>query len=347
MTGPSPRVLYITGWMRSGSTLLGNVLNEVPGVRHVGELFYLWRNGVLGAGTNSSCGCGSPLRACPLWSGILAGLPEGSAEATAHRMATLQQALLRTRHTPARLAEARGERPTAPGVTELLDHSASVYRQVAALGGDRLIVDGSKYPAEAAALLGRADLDVRVLHIVRDPRATALSYRSAKDYIDPMSPARSSGYWTAFNLASELVGRTAGERYLRIRHEDLARSPREVTTQVLRFAGLDAESPVDAEGRIPLGANHTVTGNPDRLRRGVTQIRPDERWRTKLPGTDIAAATAAAAPLLSRYGYPLTAVRPLRATGTGTSASTGSRNAGPAGRPASRTSGPPSRGEVS
>ncbi|MFF3315545.1 sulfotransferase [Streptomyces sp. NPDC003035] len=347
MTGPSPRVLYITGWMRSGSTLLGNVLNEVPGVRHVGELFYLWRNGVLGAGTNSSCGCGSPLRACPLWSGILAGLPEGSAEATAHRMATLQQALLRTRHTPARLAEARGERPTAPGVTELLDHSASVYRQVAALGGDRLIVDGSKYPAEAAALLGRADLDVRVLHIVRDPRATALSYRSAKDYIDPMSPARSSGYWTAFNLASELVGRTAGERYLRIRHEDLARRPREVTTQVLRFAGLDAESPVDAEGRIPLGANHTVTGNPDRLRRGVTQIRPDERWRTKLPGTDIAAATAAAAPLLSRYGYPLTAVRPLRATGTGTSASTGSRNAGPAGRPASRTPGPPSRGEVS
>ncbi|MET9624952.1 sulfotransferase [Streptomyces sp. NPDC006464] len=342
MTGPSPRVLYITGWMRSGSTLLGNVLNELPGVRHVGELYYLWRNGVLGAGTNSSCGCGLPVRECPLWSGVLAELPEGSEEALAHRMATLQQALLRTRHTPARLAEARGERPTAPGVTELLDHSASVYRQVAALGGDRLIVDGSKYPAEAAALLGRRDLDVRVLHIVRDPRATALSYRSAKDYIDPMSPARSSGYWTAFNLASELVGRTAGGRYLRVRHEDLARDPRGVTTRVLRFAGLDDESPVDAAGRIPLGANHTVTGNPDRLRRGVTQIRPDERWRTALPGTDIAAATAAAAPLLSRYGYPLTPVRPLRSARTAGSA----RDAGPAARPAAHGTGSPSRGEA-
>ncbi|MEU5986291.1 sulfotransferase [Streptomyces sp. NPDC047434] len=342
MTGPSPRVLYITGWMRSGSTLLGNVLNELPGVRHVGELYYLWRNGVLGAGTNSSCGCGLPVRECPLWSGVLAELPEGSEEALAHRMATLQQALLRTRHTPARLAEARGERPTAPGVTELLDHSASVYRQVAALGGDRLIVDGSKYPAEAAALLGRRDLDVRVLHIVRDPRATALSYRSAKDYIDPMSPARSSGYWTAFNLASELVGRTAGGRYLRVRHEDLARDPRGVTTRVLRFAGLDDESPVDAAGRIPLGANHTVTGNPDRLRRGVTQIRPDERWRTALPGTDIAAATAAAAPLLSRYGYPLTPVRPLRSARTAGSA----RDAGPAARPAAHGTGSRSRGEA-
>ncbi|MEV3993036.1 sulfotransferase [Streptomyces sp. NPDC049837] len=331
MTGPStpgsgPRVLYITGWMRSGSTLLGNVLNEIPGVRHVGELYYLWRNGVLATGTNSSCGCGRPLRECPLWSEVLAALPEGSAETTARRMAALQQTLLRTRHTPARLAEARGERPTAPGVDELLGHSASVYRRVAALGGGRLVVDGSKYPAEAAALLGRTDLDVRVLHIVRDPRATALSYRSAKDYIDPMSPARSSGYWTAFNLASELVGRTAGDRYLRIRHEDLSRSPREVTARVLRFAGLDDESPVDGSGRITLGANHTVTGNPDRLRRGVTHIRPDERWRTALPGTDIAAATAPAAPLLARYGYPLAPVRPFRATGT--------RPAGAARRPA-------------
>ena len=31
-------VLYITGWCRSGSTVLGNVLAEVPGVVHVGEL---------------------------------------------------------------------------------------------------------------------------------------------------------------------------------------------------------------------------------------------------------------------------------------------------------------------
>ncbi|WP_327374142.1 sulfotransferase [Streptomyces sp. NBC_01216] len=345
MTGPSPRVLYITGWMRSGSTLLGNVLNELPGVRHVGELYYLWRNGVLGAGTNSVCGCGQPVLACPLWSGVLAALPEAPTEATAHRIAVLQQALLRTRHTPARLAEARGERPTAPGVTELLDHSASVYRQVAALGGDRLIVDGSKYPAEAAALLGRRDLDVRVLHIVRDPRATALSYRSAKDYIDPMSPARSSGYWTAFNLASELVGRTAGPRYLRVRHEDLARGPREVTARVLRFAGLDDASPVDADGRIPLGANHTVTGNPDRLRRGVTRIRPDERWRTALPGADIAAATAAAAPLLSRYGYPLAPVRPPRAGRSG-HAPDARRTPTPAGRPEPSVTGAASRGEA-
>ncbi|WP_133912227.1 sulfotransferase [Streptomyces sp. NBC_00582] len=344
MSGPPVRVLYITGWMRSGSTLLGNVLNELPGVRHIGELHFLWKNGVLGAGTNSSCGCGQPLTGCPLWSEALAALPAGGTEATAHRMLALQRKLMRTRHTGARLAEARGARPVDAGVTELLDQSAAVYRGTAAHGADRLVVDGSKCPAEAAALLGRGDLDVKVLHIVRDPRATALSYRSAKEYIDPMSPARSSGYWTAFNLASERVGRQAPDRYLRIRHEDLSTRPRETVAEVLRFAGLDDEVPVDTAGRVTLGVNHTVTGNPDRLRRGVTAIRPDERWRTALSTADIAAATAPALPLLARYGYPTAPGRPSAGgPSSGTpSSGTPSRATRPAeapraGAPSSRT----------
>jgi hypothetical protein len=187
----------------------------------------------------------------------------------------------------------------------VVGQTAGIYRLLVDRGGERLVVDGSKYPAEAASLLGRTDLDVRVLHIVRDPRATAFSYKRAKDYIDPMSPSRSSGFWTAFNLASELVGREAGDRYLRVRHEDLCARPRETVTEVMRFAGLDGPPPVDAAGRVLLGPNHTVTGNPDRLVNGAAVIRADERWRTGLTRREIAAATATALPLLWRYGYPL------------------------------------------
>ncbi|WP_189857453.1 sulfotransferase [Streptomyces poonensis] len=311
MAGHRPRVLYITGWMRSGSTVLGNVLNELPGVLHVGELHYLWQNGVLHTGTNSTCGCGLGLRACPLWSSVLhAATARTTPEADARLMVTRQHTLLRTRHTRARLAEACGTARPAPGTEQHLDRMTDVYRLLGTRGGERLVVDGSKYPAEAAALLGRTDVETRVVHIVRDPRATALSYRRAKHYIGPMSAARSTAYWLAFNLASECVGRAAADRYLRIRHEDLARRPEAVVTQVLRFAGLDDPSPVDAFGKVGLTGNHTVTGNPDRLHRGDTLIRPDERWRTQLPGRDLTTATCIAAPLLPRYGYPLLSARP-------------------------------------
>ncbi|GAB1689846.1 sulfotransferase [Krasilnikovia sp. M28-CT-15] len=303
-----PRVLYLTGWTRSGSTLLGNVLGELPGVLHVGEMHYLWKNGVLGDGTNSTCGCGAPVTRCELWSSVLADSGAGTPE-VARRMIRLQRAHLRTRHVRARLAESRGAVAPAPGVTEAVDRSVNVYALLAGRGGGRLIVDGSKYPAEAAALLGRSDVDARVLHIVRDPRATAFSYKRAKAYIDPMHPARSSGFWTAFNLMSELVGRAGGERYLRVRHEDLCAAPRETVARVMRFAGLDGEPPVDPTGRVALGTNHTVTGNPDRLSSGETVIRADERWRTGLSVPEMAAATAPALPVLARYGYPAVPAR--------------------------------------
>jgi hypothetical protein len=78
---------------------------------------------------------------------------------------------------------------------------------------------------------------------------------------------------------------------------------------VLRFAGLPDDPPVDDAGQVLLGENHTVTGNPDRLRRGSAVIRSDDRWRAGLTGRQLAAATVAALPMLRRYDYPLMPTR--------------------------------------
>ncbi|OLB78468.1 MAG: sulfotransferase family protein [Actinobacteria bacterium 13_2_20CM_2_71_6] len=315
MTAPI-RVLYITGWLRSGSTIVGNLLNELPGVLHVGELHYLWQNGVLRHGTNSSCGCGADVTACPLWSGVLDTLGLSDLTTRAEQMMGWQRAGLRTRHVKDRLAGARRGSHPAP-VRAAVDQTVALYRALAERGAERLIVDSSKYPAEAAALLGRPELDVRILHTIRDPRATAYSYQRSKEYISPMSPAESTAHWVGFNLASELVGAAAAGRYLRVRQEDLAYRPAEVVTRVMRFAGLDGAPPVDDSGQAQLGVNHTVTGNPDRLSQGTVRIRPDERWRTDLAPRHVAVATGIALPLLRRYDYPVLRRRVPEPSGVG------------------------------
>jgi hypothetical protein len=287
------KILYVTGWCRSGSTLLGNLLNEVPGVVHVGEVHYLWQNGVLGAGTNTACGCGEPLAGCPLWSSV----PTGDARAAIAG----QQRYLRTRHTHRRLAEARGARPVDPGARAAVERMLSLYRAVTEATGARLVVDSSKFPAEAAALSGRPD--VRVLHLVRDPRATARSWRRAKAYIPAMSTPRSGAYWTGFNAASDAIGRAFPDRYLRLRYEDFAGDPATALRRTLDLAGLDDAAPIDGSGTAELGVNHTVTGNPDRLTRGTVRVTPDDAWRDDLPRLDRATAMLLAAPLLRRYGY--------------------------------------------
>ncbi|GAA3464948.1 sulfotransferase [Saccharothrix longispora] len=296
------RVLYITGMMRCGSTMIGNVLNEVPGVLHVGELHYLWRNGVLRNGTNSDCGCGEPVTLCPLWSGVL-GTGVAADPHAAAAVEAVQSARLRARHTPARLAESLGLRRTPADVGWLTGVTTELYRAAASTSGSEVLVDGSKYPAEAAALLGRKGLDVRVLHVVRDARATAYSYRKDKGYVEKMSAGRSTGTWAGVNAASDLLALAGRHRYLRVRHEDFSARPREVVDEVMAFAGMSGPNPVDVDGTVELGVNHTVTGNPDRFHHGRVPIRADRRWRTELEWKPKALTTAAAGPQLLRYGY--------------------------------------------
>ncbi|BCJ38698.1 sulfotransferase [Actinocatenispora thailandica] len=291
-----PAVVYLTGWCRSGTTLIGNLIGELPGALHVGELRYLWRHGVLGDGTNDTCGCGTRIADCPLWSAVLRrlGAPDGVPD-----LLERQQRLLRTRHVGARLA-------AIPATIAARRDLERLYGAIAAEAGARIIVDSGKFPAEAATVCGSDRVRPYVLHVLRDPRAVAESWRRPKAYIPAMSACRSTAYWVAFQQASARVGRAFPGRYQRLRYEDFAAAPADTLGAVLAGWGLAAAAPVTADGTAVLSPNHTVTGNPDRLRTGPVTIRPDERWRTTSPRTTRYAAGLLAAPWLHRYGYRLT-----------------------------------------
>jgi hypothetical protein len=294
-------VLCVTGWCRNGSTILGNVLNEVPGFFHVGELHFLWKNST-GRGVNDRCGCGVALTACDIWSHVLpVGRPAGmSADAHAAAVIARQRSRVRTRHTWRVLrrgpydAEARAH-------AELM---GEVYRAVAERTGAHTIVDTTKIPGEAALLPHLDGITPYYVHLVRDPRAVAHSWREPKEYVYAMSAARSTAYWHGFNLASAAITRRHPGRSTLLRYESFIADPAGTVDALLRLCGADpAGNPV--HGRtVALGTNHTVTGNPDRFRTGPTVIRDrDDSWRSTLSRADRLAATALAQPLFARYGY--------------------------------------------
>jgi len=293
----SVAVLYVTGWCRSGSTVLGNVLGEVPGIFHVGELRFLWLNGVLGTGSNRRCGCGADLIDCPLWARVLeAGRPEDRPLAGHAADVTRWQAACRTRHTWRVLRE--------PPRNRWPDTLAATYRAIAEVSGAQLIVDTSKFASDAALLTHLPGIEPSYVHLVRDPRGAAMSWLNPKDYTGRRSALNSTAYWLGFNLAAEAVSAARPRAALRLRYEDLTRDPRGSVARVLGLVRRGAgESPVGADGRAELGPNHTVTGNPNRFDRGAILLREDRRWRDGLPPLQRAAATALALPLIGRYGY--------------------------------------------
>jgi hypothetical protein len=300
MTQSAVTVLYITGWCRNGSTLIGNILNEIEGFCHVGELHYLWKN-FLSKGTNTRCGCGASLATCEVWRPVLetTGLHE-KVEEYAERVLTYQECV-RTRHIRRVLGYAGQGSSCLAAYAEILSHT---YAAIQSVTGAGIIVDGSKYPAEAALLPHVQGVRPTYLHLVRDPRAIAYSWSRAKEYIPAMSASRSTAYWVGFNLASDAIRRQYPDTSLFLRYEDFIAEPAAGIERILRLLGIDpARNPVQGRS-VTLNVNHTVTGNPDRLEGGSVTVRAqDVDWRNKLPRTSALAATLLSAPFMRRYGY--------------------------------------------
>ena len=294
-------ILCITGWCRSGSTIIGNILGQVPGFFHVGELHFLWQNAV-GRGSNNLCGCGTELALCPVWSQILTvGQQAGvSAEAFADAVVRRQHACVRTRHTWRVLR--RGL--CGADIREHAALMASVYRAIAERTAARVIVDTTKIPGEAALLPGLDGVAPYYVHLVRDPRAVAQSWSQQKQYAYVMPSWKSTAYWHGFNLASQAITRRYPDRSLFLRYEDFIARPADVVAALLRLCGTEASLNPVRGGAVELRTNHTVTGNPDRFRSGRTVIRGrDDSWRTGLNGHAKLSAVTLSWPLLRRYGY--------------------------------------------
>jgi hypothetical protein len=308
--GPPVRVLYIAGSGRSGSTILDRILGQLDGFFSVGELANLWDRGLL---AHRRCGCGVPVDQCPAWTAILARAFGQVGEADARRVIALRSRRVRVRSIPAVLRDrVRGR--TVDG-DELLAVLERLYRAVQEHTGCRVLVDSSKAPLYGELLAAIPAIDLHVVHLVRDPRATAYSWLRRKQLPDfgddrlmqRQRPLKSSGLWALWQTMSELLIGRRPARYLRLRYEDFVRDPEAAVRCVVAMLGEDPTVglPFEAPRTVRLRATHSVSGNPNRFDNGAVELRPDREWAQRMRATDRALVTAVTWPLLLRYRYPL------------------------------------------
>lgn len=298
------KVLFIAGNGRSGSTLFDVILGQVEGFFAVGEVRNLWDYGLV---ENRPCGCGQPVRECETWSAIIKDMPGGDATDPA-TMAAWRERFAQTKRLLPILtrgpAYARDEDKQA-----YLRSTEQLYHQIARTTGARVIVDSSKWPTYAYLLNSIESLDVHVLHLVRDPRACAFSWRRKKQaepgrYLDLQGSMFSTSYWTVWNPAIKKLFGTRAGRYMFVRYEDFVADPRGHIDRVLQFVGEgEATSPFAADDTVAVDGTHAIEGNITKFARGDLRIRVDDEWRAKMGWASRAIVTAMTWPLLWRYGY--------------------------------------------
>lgn len=305
-----PTVVYLGGFGRSGSTLVERVLGAAPGWMNVGELVDLAR-GV--ARSDERCGCGSPFTRCALWRQVGEQAFGGWTQDVLDRLVALHRAAARQRHLPAMLAPPRAPSDAQRGLQEAYTR---IYRAVADVTGCRVVVDASKGPALGQALAGSVGIDLRMLNVVRDPRAVAWSWNRRVDrphatvgeaQMWRIPVHRAAAQWSALQLEMEAIGRLGGVRSARLRYEDFVADP--VASLVAATAALGlplgpADLPTVHAGAFRLAPSHGLSGNPSRFRSGEIALRPDDQWATRMPMRDRAVVTALTLPLLKAYGYP-------------------------------------------
>jgi hypothetical protein len=144
------------------------------------------------------------------------------------------------------------------------------------------------------SFLARALPGLRLLHLVRDGRDLAFSknQNQPRKHADaflgsesekPDAPPRSIELWNAVNLKAADAGEAElGDRYLRIRFEDLCADPEPVIARVLGFLELE--------------------GDPAELAEEVEPPPTLGRWREADPEL-VQELEQNAAPALERFGY--------------------------------------------
>lgn len=304
------KVLYILGWKRSGSTILGNLIGELDDFFHAGELRTLWGQGLLGG---RLCGCGRAVTDCDFWAGVVASVMRTSGHAGAERILAWQRETVRMRRFRRLLRHDSSLREGSLGSYAAV--MADLYRAVAVAAGARVVVDSSKQPADAALASRLPGIDTFYLHLVRDPRAVAYSWQRWKpspgegkrEEMMRVASARSTANWMAVNCAAEVIRRRAGrDRMLLVRYEDFVSFPQATLEAAARMVGEEFRPlPESRPGSFRLRPNHTAGGNPARFVDGVVRLRVDDEWIVQQSPRDRRTSTLVALPLLPRYGYPI------------------------------------------
>jgi hypothetical protein len=289
----SVRVIYVAGVSHTGSTLLGHMLGELEDTCYAGEIRNTWQRGIL---DNRVCTCNARFVECPFWQTVVERLPF-PAEEHAEKLSRLRRKALR----PALRLPLRRAQPTQADRAAFAAATEALYAAVSDAAGVRQLVDSSKSPLYAALLHRLPTIDLRVVHLVRDPRATVYSH--LRRYRFGHSEAfRRSVYWLRSNLRVERLARS-GVPYVRIRYEDLVADPAESLNRIADELALP-RSTLPIEGSVVhLSPKHIFSGNRARSEVGPIVLRDDSDWKSELPRRMQTIARVTTLPLSGRYGY--------------------------------------------
>lgn len=220
--GVRPKVIYVMGSGRSGSTILGVALGNCEGVFYAGELDnWLMRSGVPSLGG---------LERTRFWSAVREQMEDAADLFGNESQRHLERsfALFRIYKRSAR----RRLRPRYRRVTE------DLYRAIARVAEVTHIVDTSHFPLRARELQALDGIDLYLVFLVRDPQSVVTSFNLHVNRNDVAERrlrmlSTNANLWLTHLLSVLVFLRHRRDRRMLLRHEDFLADPEGMLRHIL------------------------------------------------------------------------------------------------------------------
>jgi hypothetical protein len=251
-----PKVVYVMGAGRSGSTILGVALGNCVDVFDAGELdAWLRRSGIPNfAGAERM----------RFWGAVRREVPEGDSLFGDLAWRYLEHSLALFRITA--WSKRRQLRRRYRKITE------SLYHAIAHNSGAVHVIDTSHYPLRARELQRLSGIDLYIVYLVRDPHSVVESFNRKDGAQNWKSPVATNAYlWLTHALSVSVFLRHRRDRRLFLRHEDFIANPERVLTRVQECIDTAPGLPDlrSLTTGIPFQGNRLLRSEVLALRRGV------------------------------------------------------------------------------
>jgi len=296
------KLVYLVSNHNAGSTPIALVANAHPAMISPGEM--VGPGGRFHDAQGPTCSCGKTVDICPFWSEVGSQYQRKNFpwqpdkwgldfRLPGHTWLS-RFALNRPDILTWRLSLCSRLPWFSTKIQDLLTRNLEFARIVLNVAEREAILDASKHPQRLYHLSRIPELDLRITHLLRDPRGWCNSRR--KNFKEPVD--QTAHRWAEENSRiSQIISRIPS-RNITLRYEEFCENPQAAMKQIWSLADLPAVSLPDDLSTI----KHHLLGNRMRTQKNL-RIKQDLSWQTQLSKDEQKTIEQITAPIASRFGY--------------------------------------------
>lgn len=305
------KVIYFAGYGRSGSTLLDLIFGEMTDFFSVGEIGLIWERSFI---NNELCSCSLPFSDCDFWNNVKVSMfGENDSNEIVYEVLKLQKELVRVRHIPKLLFKCLRSKKYNERLKYLCDVLGRLYEKIGSCSEAEIIVDSTKLPLYALLLCNVPNVELSVVHLVRNSKAVAYSWKRKRirpeiqnkiAYMPTYSSIHCAKEWNKNNLIACLL-KYFSKNYCLIKYEDFIKDPSKHCGSILRKLKLSNSGNFICKDNsfVLKKESHTVSGNPLRFNKSKIEIKGDIEWEKNLSLKDKILINIFTFPVSKLLGY--------------------------------------------